>query len=117
MRYAIYDEAGRLLQIRQEPNEIIACDEGVDTDTHYVDLAGDVPEIKERAPLDLQFEVSGLEVTFSRIPAGTRVYANSHLLVSDEEGVSFEFDEPGEKTLLFFPPVEWRDAEMEVTVG
>ncbi|WP_163557590.1 hypothetical protein [Halomonas sp. NO4] len=86
-----------------------------DDTTHYVDLSGDEPVVKERESLDTTHTIAGLEVTFQALPSGTEIEVNRQTMIADGDDV-IEFDLPGTYSISLAGPPAYRDEELEVTV-
>ncbi len=126
-RYAFFDESGRINRLYTGPEQevhlqhtgkFLEVGEEVIDDTHYVDLHSDFdPIIRGKIPLSAEYIDDGLAVVFPSLPAGTRAEVQGLELISDGEPTIIEFDVPGTYEVQFYPPPQWRDEVLEVTVG
>ncbi|MGY4876517.1 hypothetical protein ACLUEY_01370 [Vreelandella aquamarina] len=124
-RYVIYDETGAIRHAGSCPDrdfdrqldahEGLFITEGYASPTdHYVSDG----KILEKAELDVSAEVSGLTVSLPNLPAGTQiVVVRRASVIADKDGVEIEFDAPGSYWVLIRPASQYRDHNLEVTVG
>lgn len=127
MRAIVYDESGAIIEevtaydLDQLEKQVGAgsalYDVGaVSYKTHYVDIADDLA-IKERAPLDINSQLDSLTVSITGVPSGSRVEVGIDSLEADGGVTEIEFDIPGTYKISIFPPAQFLDTELEVTVG
>jgi len=128
MIWAIYESDGRidsifrgaeqqaLLQL-EEGNRLVEVTEDVTDETHFVDLDGDTPISKSKRAFDVSYGVAGLTVTLQSLPYGSVVMVGPLETVADESPVEIEFDAPGTYEIRIYPPPQYRDEVLEVTVG
>lgn len=127
--YAVFEKStGVITRVIQGPKSVavlqhtegcglVLCDESVLDTTHWVDQSGHARKVREKRPLDTTNTVDGLVVTLPAIPAGTHVDVDGHILIVDEAPTEVEFDVPGTYLIQLYPPPQYQDTELEVTVG
>lgn len=116
-RYAMALESGEIIQVTEGPYLYIACDGAVSDETHYVDTAQADSPIHKKQKLDTEYSVSNLEVHFSGLPIKTSVISEGMSVISDERGVTLEFEIPGTYKIEFHPPLNYMTDSIEVTLG
>jgi len=128
MNYAVYlIDTGRILKTVTTSEEsinrelvngadyVVIPDSGEVTNaTHYVRNDGTIVE-KEDQELDLSY--SGLSVTITGIPSGSRVRLLSYSLIADDQPTEITFDSPGTYNIHIFAPPQYKDKSLEVVVG
>ncbi|ACL61027.1 hypothetical protein [Methylobacterium nodulans] len=128
--YVAYDDTGRItvhgrmaggvLQIARLEGHRMLPGEGQQA-THYVDLSGDAPELRERPALDLPASLTataGEEVTIAAVPAGPVRYAGPYNGSLSHPGgdLAIGFTIPGRYTLTIEPfPARRAEITLEVT--
>lgn len=93
------------------------CGEDTSPDTHYVDLSGKAPNIRKRKALGVKPVTKGMEVSLSGLPVGSRIEVAGMQTAVDEELTTIEFEVPGVYFLGVYPPAEYADEMLEVTLG
>jgi hypothetical protein len=116
-RYAMALESGEIIQVTEGPYLYIPCDETVSDETHYVDTTQETVQIFKKQELDITYITNGLETLFTQLPINTLVKSEGLSVISDEQGVTIEFEIPGTYKIEFQPPPSYATKRMEVTVG
>lgn len=123
-RYARYDADGRItacvMSTRGKPNEprVFEIDDNADDVDlyYYARFINGVPVLTKKRELDLSYTRKGLSIMFPLLPEGTLVKVAKESLVSDKQGAEVEFEMPGVYRFLFYPPPQYMDEKLEVTV-
>ena len=102
---------------RSQGGSFIPCSEDCSDDTHYVDLSGGDPVVLGREESGITIEKNDLKATIYDIPEGSLVRVGESSVVSDGETTEIEFDAPGTYEIRIYPPAQYRDEVLEVTVG
>jgi len=128
MKGAVYDvSSGRITRTIDCPENIVGGQlgygeavfvlpddypDGID-ETHYINDGG----IAEKLPLALQHEPYNLSSVIEGVPPGSLVLVEDVEVFSDSTTVEVEFDAPGTYEIRIYPPPQYRDEVLEVTVG
>ncbi len=126
MNFCLYDTGGRIDAVLTVPDEetarlqgmkYVACDVDTIDTTHYVDLSGRDPVVKEKSPLDTPYNVYDLVVVFPSLPKGLLVDVDGQELVTDGGYTEIEFELPGTYTIRLSGLVKYLDETLEVAIG
>jgi len=126
MNFCFYDDEGKIDYVlsahsedfaRAQGGSFIPCSEDFSDDTHYVDLSGDDPVLLGREESGITVEKNGLSATIFDIPEGSLVRVGESSVVSGGETTEIEFDAPGTYEIRIYPPPQYLDEVLEVTVG
>jgi len=142
MRYLVFDsstgEVTKILECPETDVELnvegaesyLSVDDfpGVDPSNSYVAWSGVEYEVHEKDLLNTLVEIDGLVVRMPNIASGSKLvitddpfagdgFAMGEHVVADSSGVEIEFDAPGTYEVRIYPPPQYRDEVLEVTVG
>lgn len=98
-------------------NAISIGKKSVSDTTHWVEFSSGRAKVKKKTNINSKYKVDGLSLSFKDLPAGTRVATGGGEAISDEQGVSIEFDVPGIYAIWFYPPPQYLNTNLEVTIG
>lgn len=123
-RFALYDSLGVIDSIftggeesaRDQGFNFLPCGPTDSDVSHFVDISEE-HEIKPRMALNTRLDTRGLSVTVTGLALGTRLSVEEVEVISDSERVEIEFDAPGTYEIRIYPPPQYRDEVLEVTVG
>lgn len=108
-------------QIREAPIEEGMARIELDGDEFHGDIDGvfvdtNTGDIRERISVDMAHSIEGLSVTFHALPSGLILRVGGEEMIADGDD-TVEFDAPGTYEIQLYPPPQYRDEVLEVTVG